>query len=620
MLDIWKDDYLDYGKILQPPDGFYLKRAIGTTYSVDPSSLLLIPVAMFYSRPMESELINEVNRFDLFDAINRASKIITLFHQKNKIAVPKRVSKLLHYTEGCLVGINQENEYSSFHPKCWFLIFENLKTKQRKTRYIITSRNLTFDQSWDIGFQMEGDVSEKIIEKNQPFIDFLEFLEHRSGVKLEPWVKNDIKKTKFRVELPFTDWRFWPIGIGNGSIHPFKKRSFKSEKLLMMSPFLDNKMVKEISFKATKQRWLFARKDELEKLKTETLTEIKAIDYFCVNERIISGQMDERASEDSSDVSSFNHDLHAKLFINQVAKLSTWYIGSANLSTPAFDRNTECLLELKSNDRSTFPETIKKSLVTNDNQQNLFEQIDPSLFIQPEPDDQLKQQLRKLEFDLASCKISGKCNPTIADSELFQYNVLIDTSGIQWQPDFSINIKPLFLYKSADPGYKVEPGMLAPVIFSESFTMSQLSRFFILHISHIKDENVKKQFLLLSDIEVPESRLARVFSEVIDSSDKFLKYLMTLLNDNGLIESFDSPSNGNTMPTGAETARKPSPNFYDEPLYEQLLQAASRNPLKLKSVEEAINRINEDIGKQGIVPDEFMEMWKIFKTFVKNEK
>lgn len=620
MLDIWKDERLDYGKIVQPPDGFYLKRAIGTTYSVDPSCLLLIPIAMFYSRPMESELINEVNRFDLFDAINRASKVITLFHQKNKISVPKRVSKLLHYTEGCLVGMNQENQFSSFHPKCWFLIFENQKTKQRKTRYIITSRNLTFDQSWDIVFQMNGDVSDKAIEKNQPFIDFLVFLEQNSGIKIDSWVKNDIKKTKFRAELPFTDWRFWPIGIGDRFIHPFKKRSFKSEQLLMMSPFLDDKMVKEISLKAEKKRWLFARKDEFEKLNKETLSGIRPVEYFCINERILSGAMDERVPEDSIDSTSLNYDLHAKLFINRVANSSTWYIGSANLSAPAFERNIECLMELKSNDRSTFPETIKNLLVTNDRQNNLFEQVDPSQFIQPESDDQFKQQLRKLEFDLASCKISGKCNPTLADKELFQYDVMIDTNGIQWQLDFTINVKPLFLHKSSNPGYKMEPGILTPVTFPESFTLSQLSRFFIIQISHAKDENIKKQFLLLSDIEVPETRLARVFSEVIDSSDKFLKYLMTLLNDNGLIEFFDVQPGIDSPSGNIIKDRKLSANLYDVPLYEQLLQAASRNPSKLKSVEEAINRIKEDTEKQGIVPDEFMEMWKIFKPFVNNEK
>jgi len=619
MLDIW-DDNLDYGKILQPPDGFQLKRAIGTTYSVDPSCLLLIPVAMFYSRPMESQLINEVNRFDLFDAINRASKVITLFHQKNKISIPKRVSKLLHYTEGCLAGINQETQFSSFHPKCWFLIFEDLKTKQRKSRYIITSRNLTFDQSWDIVFQMEGDVSEKAIEKNQPFIDFLNFLENKSGKTIESWVKNDIKKTKFRVELPFTDWRFCPIGIGEGFIHPFRKRSFKSEQLLMMSPFLDDKMVKDISLKATKKRWLFARKDELEKLDKGTFSEIKPTEYFCINERILSGAIDERVPEDSADSPPSNYDLHAKLFINRVANSATWYVGSANLSAAAFDRNTECLMELKSNDRSAFPETIKKLLVTNDIQNNLFEQLDPSQFIQPEPDDQLKQQLRKLEFDLASCKISGKCNPNAAGVDLYQYDIAIDTSNINWPPDFSIYVKPLFLHKSPDPGYKIAPGVLASVNFPESFTLSQLSRFLIISISHTKEENIKKQFLLLSDIEVPESRLARVFSEVIDSSDKFLKYLMTLLNDNGLIESSIPQQCVDTPLMNISKDLKPALNFYEVPLYEQLLQAASRNPSKLRSVEEAISRIKEDTEKQGIVPDEFMEMWKIFKSFVKNEK
>ncbi|MEI6174180.1 MAG: hypothetical protein WCR01_10535 [Bacteroidota bacterium] len=422
------------------------------------------------------------------------------------------------------------------------------------------------------------------------------------------------------MELPFTDWRFWPIGIGDGFIHPFRKRSFRSEQFLMMSPFLDDKMVKDISLKATKKRWLFARKDELEKLNKGTFSEIKPAEYFCINERILSGAMDERVPEDSADSPPSNYDLHAKLFINRVANSATWYVGSANLSSAAFDRNTECLIELKSNDRSTFPETIKKLLVTNDNQNNLFEQLDPSQFIQPEPDDQLKQQLRKLEFDLASCKISGKCNPTAAGVDLFQYDIAIDTSNISWLPDFSIHVKPLFLHKSPDPGYQIAPEVLVSFTFQESFTLSQLSRFFIISISHTKEENIKKQFLLLSDIEVPESRLARVFSEVIDSSDKFLKYLMTLLNESGLIESF-VPQQGIDSPSiNISKYRTVAHNFYDVPLYEQLLQAASRNPSKLRSVEEAICRIKEDTEKQGIVPDEFMEMWKIFKSFVKNEK
>ena len=619
MLNIWNDN-LDYGKIIQPPEGFHLKRAIGTTYSVDPSCMLLLPVAMFYSRPMESELISEVNRFDLFDSINRASKVITLFHQKNKIHLPKRVSKLLHYTENCLVSINQENQFSSFHPKCWFLIFENHKTKQRKIRYIITSRNLTFDQSWDIAFQIEGDVKEKPILKNKPFIDFLEFLEQKSNTKFDSWIKHDIKRTKFRIELPFTDWRFLPIGIGSGYIHPLRKRSFKSEQLLMMSPFLDDKMVKEISLKATKKRWVFSRQDALEKIKKETFTKINPTEYFCINDRILEGARDERIQEEPANELSPNFDLHAKLFINRVSYSSTWYIGSANLSLPAFERNTECLMELRSNDRSTFPDKIKKMLVSTDDQSNLFVEIDPNQFIASVQDDLINQQLRKLEFDLASCKISGICNPTPTNTDLYQYCVTIDTTGISWHNEFSITIKPLFLYKSSNPGHKIEPGVLATATFPESFSQSQLSKFFIISISHIKEEGIIKQFLLLSEIEVPASRLGRVFSEVIDSSDKFLKYLMTILNDNELIESIDNSDEINSAPESQLKEKNLSPINYEAPLYEQLLQTASRNPEKLKVIDDTIIRLMEDTEKQEIVPEEFLEMWSIFKTFVKNGK
>ena len=64
-----KNNYIDYAELLKPPLGFILKRAIGTTYSLDLQALLAVPVAMFYSRPIETDFEQTETPFDIFDSI-----------------------------------------------------------------------------------------------------------------------------------------------------------------------------------------------------------------------------------------------------------------------------------------------------------------------------------------------------------------------------------------------------------------------------------------------------------------------------------------------------------------------------------------------------------------------
>jgi hypothetical protein len=388
----------------------------------------------------------------------------------------------------------------------------------------------------------------------------------------------------------------------------------------MMSPFVDDEMVHQISMKAAKSSWLFTRKDALEKLKVETFKNATPAEYFCINERLREGQLDERVVQNNEVLSTNDSDLHAKLYINQSGNKVFWFLGSANLSAPAFGRNTECLIELTSNDRSVFPLAIKNQLVSTDDKHKLFEKVDISRLEVIPADNFLNNHLRKLEFDLADCKISGKCNRIEGVTDQYRYDIKIDTRGKDWLPAFSVGIKPLFMQKTDSLGFIVNPGGFEPVNISETFPLTQLSRYFIFSISYKDDESLKKQFLLLGDIEVPKSRLAMVFSEVIDSTDKFLKFLMSVLNENEVIDSPTDTITSSSSAGNMEKYRNSAALLYEVPLYEHLLRTVSRNPFKLKSVEEAIMRIQEDKDSQHVIPVEFMEMWNVFKPFIQNDK
>ena len=83
-----KQNGVDYGSQLAPPDGYELSTAIGTTYSLDLEALMLIPVSLFYAQPIEGN--PDQIRYDMLNAITNASKKITLFCQKGQIKVPKK--------------------------------------------------------------------------------------------------------------------------------------------------------------------------------------------------------------------------------------------------------------------------------------------------------------------------------------------------------------------------------------------------------------------------------------------------------------------------------------------------------------------------------------------------
>ena len=82
MLDAKKNNFVDYSDLLKPPAGYTLIRAIGTTYSLDLHALLSVPVAMFYSKPLEADLDKNAEPLDVFDSIERASEVVTIFCQK----------------------------------------------------------------------------------------------------------------------------------------------------------------------------------------------------------------------------------------------------------------------------------------------------------------------------------------------------------------------------------------------------------------------------------------------------------------------------------------------------------------------------------------------------------
>ena len=48
-----KNNRIDYGEQLIPPEGYELAYAVGTTYSFDLEALMILPVALFYAQKLD---------------------------------------------------------------------------------------------------------------------------------------------------------------------------------------------------------------------------------------------------------------------------------------------------------------------------------------------------------------------------------------------------------------------------------------------------------------------------------------------------------------------------------------------------------------------------------------
>lgn len=163
-------DRLDYGQLLTPPAGYYLDFAVGTTYSLNLDALVGATLSLGLSAETDSDLMN--NPVCLLEALRSTGDNVALYCEGGQIHLPRNVTPLYILLEKMVFPVKTPkrrglSSYPSFHPKVWLIRYTN-QQKEVVYRFIVLSRNLTFDRSWDISFSMDGVVQKRKRNKNLP--------------------------------------------------------------------------------------------------------------------------------------------------------------------------------------------------------------------------------------------------------------------------------------------------------------------------------------------------------------------------------------------------------------------------------------------------------------------
>ncbi len=596
MLD-YKKNRLDYGEQLIPPTGYRLKRAVAATYSLDLNTLLSIPVALFYAQTLEG--IEGGERVQLLEAIQRCPEVLRIYHQAGKIHVPRHQNRLYGLLEDCVVGVPPRDVDSSFHPKVWVLRYE---PEQGPARYrlVVLSRNLTYDRSWDIAATLDGDVSDQPQERNAPLLAFTRhLLSHETFDGAEAFLR-DLSRVEFSPPHGFNgNFRFHPIGV-EGHRNPVERQ--KGEQLICVFPFVHDAALSRLRDNVSGERWLFGRKEELKRLKAHTLDGINA---YALSDLVVDGEALSAAEDGEGELLEQN--LHAKLFVyKRHTRGNVWFLGSANATKAAFERNVEFLLELRGSGEAVQFDRLLDDLLGPDRDAGVFERfVPPEESLDDAAEQALERRVRRLEFDLLN-RLEVTRAELVRSPNSTNYDLLLSlrTDGIAWA-DLEVRLAPF----NSDHTPQVLPQDGPVELRFENINESNLSRF--LRFEILQGKECQRAFLMKIEIAgMPAGRVSTIVRGIVSDREKFFEYLRFLLADD-----FDKDADGGGK-GGAKGAGKDDDGAWvvQSPIFEQLLVTASRRPKRLKDIDDLITQLL-DGGEDGkeIVPQEFLEFWRAFR-------
>lgn len=316
---------------LRPPTGYRLAHAVGTTFTLDLTTLLSVPLAFAGRVIRDSD-----DPISILDALRRHSNRVDVFCQAGMIAVPQRATDLLALLEGSIHPVSVPG--GLFHPKVWVLEYEREEDPgDRAHRFLCGSRNLTGDRSWDLVLRLDS-VDEGGVP-GRSIADFLRFLPTSLVVPLAE--DRRMRLEQLAARLGSVQWEtpapchsalFHPLGIGGER----PELDFDGKRHLVVSPFLTDGGIDLTTVPRSTRIDVVSRPESFERLRPETLR------------RIQPWVLDDAAQDDEAEHrgESALRGLHAKAVVLDRRDGSHLFLGSANATTAAHRNNVEFMVEL----------------------------------------------------------------------------------------------------------------------------------------------------------------------------------------------------------------------------------------------------------------------------------
>lgn len=609
--------YLDE---LKPPPGYFLDRAVGTTFSLDLMTLLIAPLAMVFYEWQEGDR-DLGSRVEVIEALRRVSGNLAIFCQKGRIAVPKQATLLYSYLEPVVVEVQPEGG-GVFHPKTWLLRF-TAKDQPVIYRFLCLSRNLTFDNSWDTVLSLEGELQEhrKVgYSINGPLRDFVRALPGLAQRELSPQIRDNIElmaeeagRVIFEAPPGFNrDFAFVPSGI-KGYRYPrlFGK---KCSRLALISPFVSYDWLMQ-GPPAGRDHNLITREESLDVLSRQQ--------YEALSERYSLYTMHDTAQSPDgertdevlpSPAGEDRSGLHAKLYVVEDGGAVSLATGSANATNAAFrGRNVEFMVKLYGRKRRCGIDSLFGSDPDQPFPGKLFQRYEKPAGLQEEVAIQRKldEILEIARNDLLACDLSGQVHRE--DKGL--YSLVLSAAG--WQDSLAaINCSCYPITLKEDYACELKkPGDAGQIAFS-GLPPASLTSFIAFRLkARYEGREGALTFVLSLPVEgMPEEREREILYNLIKSREQFIRYLLFLLADEQ-----DIPQLRDLVATVGNGGVKERAPEISLPLFEELVRAYSREPGKIMRIAGLVSELRQSEKGEKLLPEGFRRVWAVIEGARKEE-
>ena len=638
---------------LRPPAGYRLRRAVGTSFTLDLMALLTAPLAFTFFDAHDEDGAPLADPVALLEALRRHAEKVTLFCQAGAIGVPSPDQTLLAYLERSVIEVKPERAGGIFHPKVWVLNFESDEAPD-VYRVLCLSRNLTFARAWDTCLRLEGAFTEGGDNpRNEPFADLLLALPRlaiRQPVRDElrediGRMADEIRRVDFKPPRPFTDFRVHNLGLNGNHAWPFPK----ARRSLVVSPFLVGSTVRDLlrdhglevlisrpeAFAEVVRREVRketgrcrppSSQDVFERKVREALPRTCYVlspgaaldardtqkDYVLSPGTAFDARRAEEEGEEQPDRPPTVDDvielagIHAKLFLFENGPETRLFTGSANATGAAFHGNVEVLVELVGKTRGCGIDAFL-GLEEDPRLETLRSilqeyQPQPPGCTEPEPCDKLEREADRLVRLFAAVPFTA----TLQDVDAQQLWDMTLSGGLPEMPDGAqVKVWPATL--PSKEALRVD-GPANTIATFRRVSFEGLTAFFAFEVLLRKEQcEVRQRFVVAAAlVGAPEDRRERLLRSLLQDRHRVLQLLFLILMGEGadvlpFVQAVRRDSTNTPEPIGG---------WHRGTLLEALLRSLSRNPRQIDDVARLISDLDRTPEGRDLLPEGLNEIWE----------
>lgn len=579
-------DLLVLGEELVPPVGYVADSMLATTYSLDLTTALALPLAVVRQGTFAGETAETADRYATLEAITRIAPRFRVFYDMAGLQAG-RWSRVLEALGKITVpvAVPKRGPYRpAFHPKFVLVLFTS-GSGPPLVRLLCMSRNLTGDAALDVSVVLDGEVEHG--KRPNGDLRLADALMHLPGWAVNPQQGKDsqalvdrmadsVAGVRWRAPKGFRNATVWPIGFEDNALDPITRRPDEHRRLVI-SPFLRDRRLRDL-VAGGKNGVLISEETSLDTIPASTLD---GYDVFRIDPQRTPGGS-----------------LHAKVYVAEGSRHRRWLIGSANATVAATERNAELVVELETSSRGpgihallAGEEGIRPMLIP-------YETSDRELAEPPE-----RTALENLLRELTACRFTAEARRTSDGTYDVQIQVepSVPTNGCSIRVWFH-DRKHAVLF---DP-------QRTPSAVLTDVKRRELSRFLTVEITD--GEHVLQRQLVMTvegiDMEaLAQDALASAFRD--DTGTDQLRYFERLLSGStpGVLSlTFDEDDDATGDDGDAEqTGRRSSSSVAAllEPLLAALEkgEAAAHDPV-IQSLGYLVDASRDQL------PDDFIELWE----------